>query len=119
MTKITDFKLTNTEIYDTNSLNTSWTEKSFRKKGCGENQNPHSVSNIFSETLGPSDVITTNKGERGQRNYYLHISPYSGFGGLGVASWPLVPKIAGSNPAEAVGFLGRKKSSARLPSKGK
>ena len=29
-------------------------------------------------------------------------------GGLGVACWPLVPKFAGSNPAEAVGFLGRK-----------
>ena len=28
----------------------------------------------------------------------------SGFGGLGVACWPLVPKFAGSNPAEAVGF---------------
>ena len=25
-----------------------------------------------------------------------------------VACWPLVPKFAGSNPAEAVGFLGRK-----------
>ena len=32
----------------------------------------------------------------------------SGFGGLGVACWPLVPKFVGSNPAEAVGFLGRK-----------
>ena len=31
-----------------------------------------------------------------------------GFGGLGVACWPLVPKFAGSNPAEAVGILGRK-----------
>jgi len=31
-----------------------------------------------------------------------------GFGGLGVACWPLVPKFAGSTPAEAVGFLGRK-----------
>ena len=30
------------------------------------------------------------------------------FGGLGVACWPLVPKFAGSNPAEAFGFLGRK-----------
>jgi len=30
------------------------------------------------------------------------------FGGLGVPCWPLVPKFAGSNPAEAVGFLGRK-----------
>ena len=25
-----------------------------------------------------------------------------GFGGLEVACWPLVPKFAGSNPAEAV-----------------
>ena len=47
--------------------------------------------------------------------YHLNI----GFSGLGVACWPLVPKFAGSNPAEAVGFLGRKKSSARLPSEGK
>ena len=42
-----------------------------------------------------------------------------GFGGLGVACWPLVPKFAGSNPAEAVGFLRAKKSSAHLPSEGK
>ena len=33
----------------------------------------------------------------------------NGFGGLGVACWPLVPKFADSNPAEAVRFLGRKK----------
>jgi len=32
----------------------------------------------------------------------------SGFGGLVVACWPLVPKFAGLHPAEAVGFLGRK-----------
>ena len=31
----------------------------------------------------------------------------------------LVPKFAGSNPAEAVGFFRAKKSSARLPSEGK
>jgi hypothetical protein len=43
----------------------------------------------------------------------------SGFGGLEVACWPLVPKFVGSNPAEAVGFLRAKKSSARLPSEGK
>ena len=43
----------------------------------------------------------------------------TGFGGLGVACWPLEPKFAGSNPAEAVGFLRAKKSSARLPSEGK
>ena len=49
----------------------------------------------------------------------LYINLNIGFGGLGVACWPLVPKFAGSNPTEAVGFLGRKKSSARLPSEGK
>jgi hypothetical protein len=36
----------------------------------------------------------------------------SGFGGLGVVCWPLVPKFTGSNPAEAVGFFRAKKSSA-------
>ena len=44
---------------------------------------------------------------------------HSGFGGLEVACWSLVPKFAGSHPAKAVGFLGREKSSARLPSEGK
>jgi hypothetical protein len=43
----------------------------------------------------------------------------SGFGGLGVEYWPLVPKSEVSNPAEAVGFLRARKSSARLPSEGK
>ena len=33
----------------------------------------------------------------------------SGFGGLEVACWPLVPKFAGSNPAEAVGVFRAKK----------
>ena len=32
-----------------------------------------------------------------------------GFGVLGVVCWPLVPKFAGSNPAEAIGFLRAKK----------
>jgi len=41
------------------------------------------------------------------------------FGGLEVVCWPLVPKFAGSNPAEVVGFLRPKKSSARLPLEGK
>jgi hypothetical protein len=40
----------------------------------------------------------------------------SGFGGLGVACWPLVPKFTGSRSS---GFLRAKKSSARLPSEGK
>ena len=43
----------------------------------------------------------------------------SGFGGLEVASWPLVPKFGGSNPTEVVGFFRAKKSSAPLPSEWK
>ena len=39
----------------------------------------------------------------------------SGFGRLEVACWPFVPKFAGPNPAEAVGFFRAKKSSTRLP----
>ena len=33
---------------------------------------------------------------------------FIGFGGLEVVCWPLVPKCAGSHPAEAIGSLGRK-----------
>ena len=33
----------------------------------------------------------------------------SGFGGVEVACWPLVPKFAGSHPSEAVGFFRAKK----------
>jgi hypothetical protein len=52
--------------------------------------------------------------------YVSQLKQYtSGFGGLGVACWPLVHKFAGSNPTEAVGFFRAKKSSARLPSEGK
>jgi hypothetical protein len=43
----------------------------------------------------------------------------SGFGGLGLVCWPLVPKFVGSYPAKAVGFFRAKKSLARLPSEGK
>jgi hypothetical protein len=41
-------------------------------------------------------------------NFYckLYTIILKGFGGLEVACWPLVPKFAGSNPAEAVGFFG-------------
>jgi hypothetical protein len=56
-----------------------------------------------------------------KKEHFLTHKIYStyGFGGLGIACWPLVSKFAGSNPAEAVGFLRAKKSSARLPSEGK
>ena len=47
------------------------------------------------------------------------ITDRSSFDGLEVACWHLVPKFSGSNSAEAVGFFGAKKSSARLPSEGK
>ena len=55
------------------------------------------------------------------RHDYLKtiVVKYSGFGDLEVACWPLVPKFAGSNSAEAVGFFRAKKFSARLPSEGK
>jgi hypothetical protein len=36
----------------------------------------------------------------------------------GTLCWPLVPKIAGSNPSEAVGFFRLEKSTACLPSEG-
>ena len=44
----------------------------------------------------------------------FHSCPFqilnSGFGGLEVVCWPLVPKFAGSNPAKAVRFLRVKKN---------
>jgi hypothetical protein len=46
-------------------------------------------------------------------------SSSSGFGGLEDACWPLVPKFAGSFPAEAVAFFRAKKSPARRHSEGK
>jgi hypothetical protein len=51
--------------------------------------------------------------------FFFYLVYDSGFGGLGIPCWPLVPKFAGSNPAEAVGLKKKKKSSARLPSEGK
>jgi hypothetical protein len=53
----------------------------------------------FQITLAEKIVIKHNLKANGME---------SGFGGLGVACWPLVPKFEGSNPAEAVGFLKRK-----------
>ena len=64
-----------------------------------------------------STAVLTEDTNRGEGNAVP--MRHSGFGGLEVACWPLVPKFAGSNPAEAVGFFRTKKSSARLPSQGK
>jgi hypothetical protein len=56
---------------------------------------------------------------RGKLIFKCYIPLVTVFGGLEVTCWPLVPKFAGSNPAEAVGFLRGVKFSARLPSEGK
>jgi hypothetical protein len=49
----------------------------------------------------------------------VSIIPPSCFGGLEVACWPVVPKFAGSNPAEVVGFFRVKKILSTPPSEGK
>ena len=43
---------------------------------------------------------------KGTISMFIVIPIYCGFGGLEVACWPLVPKFAGSHPAEDVEFLG-------------
>ena len=44
-----------------------------------------------------------------QFNTWDDVTPdQDGFGGLVVTCWPLAPKFAGSNPAKAVEFFGRK-----------
>jgi hypothetical protein len=48
---------------------------------------------------------TRQNGALRYRVHLMAILVLCGFGGLGVACWPLVPKFAGSNPAEA--FLRR------------
>jgi hypothetical protein len=78
---------------------------------------PANVVTKLSHVIGPN-VASTSWFDKSPvaSNYYAAKDTQSGFGGLGVACWPLVPKFAGSNPAESVGFLMAKKSSARLPS---
>jgi hypothetical protein len=52
-------------------------------------------------TLGGKGLFFTSALDRGD-------ILTSGFGGLWLACWPLVPKIAGLNPVEAVRFFGQK-----------
>jgi hypothetical protein len=80
--------------------------------------NQHSVMSIRVYQF-PSNCVGDNFGSKAHFLWQLARFKVSGFGGLGVACWPLGPKFAGSNPAEAVGFLRAKKPSARLPSEGK
>jgi hypothetical protein len=58
---------------------------------------------------GPFTYISSLFSKTFYMEYRQEIFFFSGFGGLEVACWPLVPKFAGPNPAEAVGFFGRKK----------
>ena len=53
--------------------------------------------------------LVANKLLLKKHNSYSLTATFSGFGGLQVACWSLVPKFAGSNPAEAVGFFRAKK----------
>ena len=60
-----------------------------------------------SKNFGLGSLHDDYVGLAGATTQFYSVAPYrvSGFGGLEVACWPLVPKFAGSNPAEAVGFL--------------
>jgi hypothetical protein len=72
-----------------------------------------------SHSIGKGVVPPVGKNSRGlrvtthfhtmRRFKWVKPRPFpSGFGDLEVACWPLVPKFAGSHPAEFVVFLGRK-----------
>jgi len=65
-----------------------------------------------------STVDCTRVSQMKPFNIFYLLSWTMGFGGLGMACWPLVPKFVGSNPAEAVGFLGRKNSQHALLRRG-
>jgi hypothetical protein len=74
-----------------------------------------SISILISHTEAKWRLILENKVFISSTEEFLSYL-LSGFGGLEVPCWPLEPKFAGSNPAEAVGlFRAKKKSSARLP----
>ena len=62
------------------------------------------------ETISPFQSTTNQSLEkRGKLNSKSNFKfVVIGFGGLGVACWTLVPMFAGSKPAEAFGYLGRK-----------
>jgi hypothetical protein len=73
----------------------------------------HEIVMPHSEENGDAIIMFCIHGFDKNMKFYKQAD--SGFGGLEVACWPLLPKFAGLHPAEAFGFLGRKKSSARLP----
>jgi hypothetical protein len=78
-----------------------------------------SFTNGHLVTAGPKHQWVYKLANINVNSVFPHTMAYSGFGGLEVSCWPLVPKFSGSHPAKTVGILGSKKSSARLPSEGK
>ena len=78
--------------YITFSCRTHSSTLKWNVAGCLETLSPISESQKAFK-LNASQIATSMMG-------------LSGFGGLEVVCWPLVPKFAGSHPAEAVGFLG-------------
>jgi hypothetical protein len=86
---------------------------------CGE-QKQTTISSLLLNYV--QSILTLNNSKTRSQTvfiYFVRIIEKIGFGVLEVKCWPLVHKFTGSNPAEAFGFLGRKKSSARLPSERK
>ena len=72
----------------------------------------HNCTRICTTSFGSLDL---SSGAYSLSNLYASVKHNiqisileSCFGGLEVACWPLVLKFAGSLPAEAIGFLGRK-----------
>ena len=65
----------------------------------------HGVSECDLETSTIKDVLDSPELSRHKKNMINSKCAVSGFGSLEVACWPLVPKFAGPNPAEAVGFF--------------
>jgi len=68
----------------------------------------------YTQRLFSHKIKCFNRASSGNGILAIHLIANSGFGG-----WPLVPKFAGSYPAEAVGFLGLKITQHAFLSEGK
>ena len=63
----------------------------------------HTLVKIFSYNILKTSVVFF---QAALFSYVKYIELRIDFGRLGLGCWPLVPKFAASNPAEAIGFLG-------------
>jgi len=68
----------------------------------------HPQPSVLSQFERSSFTTIKNNRQNYSSVYFKFFFLNSGFGALGIACWPLVCTFAGSNPAETVGFLGRK-----------